>query len=126
MLARGGYLALGFVAAGLAIAQALLGHAGFWPVLVFAAAPDLTLIAGFGNGLAQSQLHPRAVPFYNAVHRFWTPVLMVLAGLVLQSSFWTAAGLSWTAHIAFDRFFGFGLRASSGFQRPKGLSSAAF
>ncbi len=68
--------------------------------------------------MARGQLHPRAVPLYNAVHRFWVPLaLIALAVLLLRSAFWVVSGLAWLAHIAFDRASGFGLRTSEGFQR---------
>lgn len=118
MLARVLYLVLGLAAAALAITLAFPGKAGVWPVIVFAVAPDLTLLGGFGPGLERGRLNPKAVPFYNAVHRFWAPAVMVAAGLLAWSPGWAAAGLAWVAHIGFDRCLGFGLRTPEGFQRP--------
>jgi len=85
--------------------------------VLFAIAPDLSFLAGMGGGLARGQLHPRAVPIYNAVHRYWAPVVLVAVTLVLHSPEWLAAGLAWIAHISFDRSLGFGLRTREGFQR---------
>jgi hypothetical protein len=110
------YLALGLVAAGLAIAEVVSQHAGWWQLIVFAIAPDLTLFAGAAPGLARGQIHPRAVPLYNAVHRFWAPAVLAAVGL-LAGPGWVAGGLAWIAHIAFDRSLGFGLRSPEGFQR---------
>jgi hypothetical protein len=59
--------ALGLVAAGLAIAIVAPRHNGLWQLLVFAVAPDLTLLGRAAPGLAHGQLNPRGVPFYNAV-----------------------------------------------------------
>lgn len=111
------YLALAVVATGAAIAIVTTRHTGLWRLLVFAAAPDLALLFGASPGLARGQLHPRAVPVYNAVHRFWAPGVLVVVTLALGQPAWMAAGLAWSAHIAFDRFFGFGLRTPKGFQR---------
>ena len=111
------YLVLGFLAAGFAVAAVVTQHSSWWQLAVFAVAPDLALIAGAGTGLARGQIHPRAVPFYNAVHRFWAPGVLIAAALALQSPGWLAGGLAWTAHIAFDRSLGFGLRSPEGFQR---------
>ena len=120
------YAGLGFAATALAIAIVVTQHASWWPLVVFAIAPDLALLYGAGraqgaqinsSGLARGQLHPRAVPIYNAVHRYWAPGLLVLITFVLHSPEWMAAGLAWTAHISFDRSLGFGLRTREGFQR---------
>jgi hypothetical protein len=115
---RTGYLLLGFLAAGLAFATVLTQHAGWWQLIVLAIAPDLALLYGAAPGLARGQLHPRAVPLYNAVHRLWAPAFLVAVAFVLTSPGWLAGGLAWIAHIAFDRSLGFGLRTPEGFQRP--------
>ena len=94
------------------LAAALLAAAivvGPWQLVVAGAvAPDLALLLGAGAP-APGQLHPRAVPYYNAVHRFWGPAL--LAPLV------PALGLAWGFHVALDRAVGYGLRDAHGFQR---------
>jgi hypothetical protein len=108
---------LGLVGAGLAIAVVVTQHASWWQLVVFSMAPDLSFLAGMSSGLARGQLHPRAVPIYNAVHRYWVPAVLVVVTLVLHSPEWLAAGLAWTAHISFDRSLGFGLRTKEGFQR---------
>jgi Domain of unknown function (DUF4260) len=116
-LKRLAYLILGLLATGLAIAVVVTQHASWWQLVVFAIAPDLALLYGAGPGLERGQLHPRAVPFYNAVHRLWAPGVLVAVVVLLQSPGWLAGGLAWIAHIAFDRSLGFGLRSRDGFQR---------
>jgi hypothetical protein len=111
------YLILGLFATGLAISVVVTQHTSWWQLVVLAIAPDLALLFGAGPGLERGQLHPRAVPFYNAVHRFWVPVLLVGITILLQAPAWLAGGLAWVAHIAFDRSLGFGLRSPEGFQR---------
>ena len=111
------YLILGVLATGLAIAVVVTQHTSWWQLVVFAIAPDVTLLFAAGPGLERGQLHPRAVPFYNAVHRFWAPAVLVAVMAVLMSPGWLAGGLAWIAHIAFDRSLGFGLRTPEGFQR---------
>jgi hypothetical protein len=111
------YLTLGVLATGLAIAVVVTQHTSWWQVVVFAIAPDLALLYGAGPGLEPGQLHPRAVPFYNAVHRPWVPAILIAFMVVLQSPGWLAGGLAWIAHIAFDRSLGFGLRSPEGLQR---------
>lgn len=118
MLRRAAYAAL---AAGLVACTVLeaISHGAGWPAVAGALAPDLTLLAGGGKGLARGQLHPRAVPAYNAVHRFWGPVaLMVVAALALPAG-WFVAGLAWASHVAVDRAVGYGLRDAQGFQRAR-------
>ena len=114
------YLALGLIAAGLAIYVISSRGASVLPLIVFAIAPDLPLLLGAAPGLARGQIHPRAVPLYNAVHRLWVPLLLIAVALVLpRSPSWVVAGLAWLAHIAFDRSSGFGLRSREGFQRAQ-------
>jgi hypothetical protein len=92
---------------------------GWWPVVVFALAPDIPLFLGVGRGLERGRLHPRAVPLYNAVHRFWGPLALGAAAVAASlPSAWLVAALAWAIHIAIDRAVGYGLRASDGFQRP--------
>ena len=111
------YAGFGFAAAGLAIAVVVMQHASWWQLAVFSMAPDLSFLAGMGSGLARGQLHPRGVPIYNAVHRYWAPVVLVAVTFAVNSPEWLAAGLAWIAHISFDRSLGFGLRTREGFQR---------
>ena len=104
-----------------------------------AAKPDRVLqIAGLAGNLRQGSFHGgllRAatelapatlritihdllpVPLYNAVHRFWAPAVLAGVSLALMDPAWLAGGLAWSAHIAFDRSLGFGLRTRDGFQR---------
>jgi Domain of unknown function (DUF4260) len=114
---RLGYAALGLFAAGAGIAAVVTQHATWWQLVVFAIAPDLALLAGMSSGLQRGQLHPRAVPFYNAVHRLWAPAVLVVVALALHQFAWAAGGLAWIAHIGIDRSLGFGLRTAEGFQR---------
>ena len=114
---KAAYAAVGLAATAIAIGVVATQHASWWQLVIFAMAPDLSFFAGIGGGLARGQLHPRAVPIYNAVHRYWAPAVLVVITLVLQSPAWLAAGLAWIAHISFDRSLGFGLRTREGFQR---------
>jgi len=92
---------------------------GYWQLGAFAIGPDLALLVGVGGGLAREQLHPRAVPLYNALHRFWAPVvLLALAAAGVVGSAYLIAALVWCFHISLDRTVGYGLRTRDGFQRP--------
>ena len=79
---------------------------------------DLAVVYGTAPGLARGQLHPRAVPLYNALHRFWGP--LALAVVVLAAALplgYVVAALAWAGHIAFDRAIGLRPRTADGFQR---------
>jgi hypothetical protein len=88
----------------------------WWLVVAFLLGPDIALFLGVGSGLEKGQLHPRAVPLYNAVHRYWGPVALGLASLILAKG-WLAAALAWAVHVSLDRAVGYGLRTPEGFQR---------
>ena len=82
--------------------------------------PDLTFLIGIGESTEHGHLPVRTVPYYNALHRLWPPlVLTVMIGVVFAPlSLGTLAlfvgGLSWMAHVALDRATGFGLRNPDG------------
>src|SRR4249919_1891292 len=88
----------------------------WWLVVVFLLGPDIALFIGIGSGLEKGQLHPRAVPLYNALHRYWGPAALALASIVLPEG-WLAAALAWALHVSVDRTVGYGLRTPEGFQR---------
>ena len=91
---------------------------GYWQLAAFGFGPDLALFFGAGTGLAKGQLHPRAVPLYNLVHRFWLPLaLIALASFGLLPPGYVVGVLAWCFHISLDRAVGYGLRTRDGFQR---------
>ncbi|ANN17473.1 hypothetical protein SD37_18675 [Amycolatopsis orientalis] len=89
--------------------------------LLLLIAPDLSMFVGAGDGTAGGgKLSPKAVPYYNLMHRPWIPlaVLVVYSFGVLGD--WVplfTAGLGWLTHIAVDRAFGYGLRERDGSRR---------
>jgi uncharacterized protein DUF4260 len=105
-------------AAALAGALVLAG-ADAWQTWVFLFLPDLGLLAGMSPGLQKGQLHPRAVPLYNALHVPIGPVLLAMLSLVIGID-WYAGALAWTAHLAVDYAFGYRLRTPEGFIRSSG------
>ena len=119
---RGGWLGLGLAA--LAFGGVEVANHGPWALallITFLIAPDLTFLVGIGQArqLQPGQLQPAAVPWYNAAHRPWVPLLLLVAYAVSPLT-WAplfAAGLGWLAHIAIDRAVGYGLRSAAGFQR---------
>jgi hypothetical protein len=111
-----GLLSLALV--GLIVYELALNGGGWWQLAAFGLGPDLALVLGAGRGLARGQLHPRAVLLYNALHRFWGPVglLVVVLAAGLQVGYLVGA-LAWALHIAVDRTVGYGLRTPDGLQR---------
>ena len=101
-----------------AIVAETIAHGFVWQLPVFAVAPDFALLLGIAPGPEKGRLHPRAVPVYNLVHRFWGPVALaaLAVGLDLGAA-WVIAALAWGAHVALDRTVGYGLRTPDGFQR---------
>lgn len=94
---------------------------GLWlPGLAGLLGPDLALLAGTGAGLARGQLHPRAVGLYNALHRWWPPLLIAAVALPDPLPLWLFVfGVAWLAHVAVDRACGYGLRDREGFRRAR-------
>lgn len=89
--------------------------------LVFLVLPDLTFLVALDEAprMAKGQLAPRAVPYYNAMHRALVPLALLVA-YAFGPFTWApafAALCGWLAHISYDRAFGYGLRAKEGFQR---------
>lgn len=99
-----------------AIAGCLVLTGGWWQLAAFGLGSDLALLAGVGPGLAKGQLHPRAVPLYNALHSYWGPLLLALSAVVVPTGFLVGA-LAWAFHISLDRTVGYGMRTRDGFQR---------
>lgn len=113
--------AYGLLAAALLTAvvlEAVMHGTGYWQIAAFAIGPDLALLFGAGKGLERGQLHRRAVPAYNLLHRFWGPLALaaLAAFAVLPVGFFIGA-LTWALHVAFDRALGYGLRTRDGHQR---------
>ena len=101
-----------------AIALAAGADTGWWQLVAFAVGPDVALVAGAGPGLERGQLHPRAVPLYNALHRFAGPVLLAAAAVSgLIGAGFLVGGLAWGFHVALDRAVGYHLRRRDGFIR---------
>ena len=130
------WLVFGVVLAAFAIFEVIVHDLGPVPIVLFGLLPDLTFIFGIGQVHERGQLPPRAVRPYNLAHRLVIPVALIglaLLGLLTArllndepAAFEAArrlpllvyvAGISWLAHLALDRAFGFGLRTPDGWQR---------
>jgi hypothetical protein len=115
--ARAAIAALAAGLLGAAVAVVVTTGAGWAWVAAAFVAPDVALLLGAGRGLAPGQLHPRAVPLYNAFHHPAGPIaLAALWAAGLAGAGPLAAALAWGAHIAMDRAAGYGMRTRSGHQ----------
>ncbi len=95
------------------------GVAALAAALVFLIVPDLAMVIGAGAA-GKGKLSPKAVPYYNLLHRPWIPLAVLVvysAGLLGEWVPLFTAGLGWLTHIAADRAFGYGLRATDGSRR---------
>jgi uncharacterized protein DUF4260 len=117
-----------FLAAFAVFESAKYGFATTAAAITFFVLPDLTMFIGVKEAATQAaagaphqpgRLQPRAVPFYNAMHRAWVPLLILVAyslGPIVWPPLFTA-GLGWLTHIALDRAAGYGLRTPEGFRK---------
>jgi hypothetical protein len=115
---RAAYAVLAAALFGAALFELLRHDTGWWQFLAFGAMPDIALFLGIAPGLEKGRLHPRAVPLYNALHRFAGPVAFAAVVVVasLPTGYFVGA-VAWGLHIAVDRVAGYGLRTPDGFQR---------
>ncbi len=98
-MALGGLLIAGFAAPG-------------WPWWIWLAgllAPDLGM-AGYLAG------RRAGAAFYNLMHLYALPFLLMMIGVGLGSPAAIAAGGLWIAHIGADRALGYGLKLPQGFR----------
>jgi Domain of unknown function (DUF4260) len=114
---RPAYAALAAGLLGAAVYVLLDRGTGWWQFFAFGAMPDVALFVGAGAGLAKGQLHPRAVPLYNALHRFAGPIAFGAVAVAFLPAGYVVGALAWGLHIAIDRVAGYGLRTPDGFQR---------
>ncbi len=116
-LTRAGFAALAAALLAAALYVMLDRDTGWWQFFTFGAAPDLALFVGIAPGLAKGQLHPRAVPLYNALHRFAGPAAFAVVAAAFLPAGYLVGAIAWGLHIAVDRVAGYGLRTPDGFQR---------
>jgi len=79
------------------------GHFSWGLFALLFLSPDLSMLgylAGAKWGAA----------FYNSVHTYAGPVLLLLLSFALPAARLAPFGLIWLAHLGFDRMLGFGLK----------------
>jgi len=95
------------------------GGSALVAALLLLITPDLTMLIGAGVA-DKGKLSPKAVPYYNVMHRPWIPLAVLVVYSAGGLGDWVplfTAGLGWLAHIALDRAFGYGLRERDGSRR---------
>jgi len=95
------------------------GGSALAAALLFLIAPDLPMFID-ASAAGDGKLSPKAVPYYNLMHRPWIPLAVLVVYSVGGLGDWVplfTAGLGWLAHIALDRAFGYGLRERDGSRR---------
>lgn len=81
----------------------------WWLFVLLFLLPDLSILAYLAG--------PRiGAVVYNALHTYVLPALLFVLGFVSEGSLLMGLGLIWGAHIALDRFLGFGLKYPGSFK----------
>ncbi|WP_415378958.1 DUF4260 family protein [Halosimplex sp. TS25] len=98
--------------AALVASLALFGalDAPLWLLALLALAPDLSML-GYLAGPRVGSVS------YNVVHTYTLPLAVGGVAYWADAPLVVAAAAVWAAHIGADRFFGFGLKYSTGFER---------
>src|SRR5579863_1218649 len=84
-------------------------HASWLLFAILFLAPDLFMLGYLANARVGSAL-------YNFAHTYLTPLILVAVAFFAAKPFLYPFALIWTAHIGFDRFFGFGLKYPTHFK----------
>jgi hypothetical protein len=117
---RFGWFVLFTFVVAFAVFEIVKHNVGLAPVVIFALLPDITMLAGVGQAREPRQMPSRAVPLYNAAHHPLLPVALLtvvsLGVFEFFDLFWFVGGLTWLAHIAFERALGYGPRTPEGWQ----------
>jgi hypothetical protein len=98
------------------------GSPTVYTFFIGAIGPDVALLAQPFTKHEKGQLYKWAVPVYNTLHFPLIPFAVVLFYSLnndtnVQAAPWFTLGITWLAHIAFDRMLGYGLRRADGWQR---------
>lgn len=90
------------------ILYSLLKLSWMWFAILFLA-PDIFMLGYlFGNKIGAIS--------YNFIHNYFTTITLILIGYFLHIEWCLIIGFIFSAHTAFDRFLGFGLKKFEGFK----------
>ena len=93
----------------LALAAYFTLNGSIWMLIVFALAPDLSML-GYLGGFKVGSLS------YNVVHTYTLPLAIGAFGFWADTSIVLLLALIWVGHIGADRLLGYGLKFESGFK----------
>ena len=80
-----------------------------WMFLLLLLVPDICMIGYlWGNKVG--------AVVYNLGHTLVLPILLLVAGVILQQNLVVLLSLIWLAHIGMDRALGYGLKSTEGFK----------
>jgi hypothetical protein len=96
-----------FFIAALYLYQQLNGNWIVFALLIFL--PDISMI-----GYVKDKKLGAAV--YNLVHNYALAIIVIASGALIQNSTVVSVGLILFAHVAMDRFFGYGLKYPTSFK----------
>jgi len=83
---------------------------GDWIIFIFLLfTPDIFMVGYFWNKKLGSIL-------YNIGHTYITPAIILIIGSFSENNLLILGAIILTAHIGVDRFFGYGLKYSTGFK----------
>ena len=85
------------------------GHYRWWVFAVLLLAPDLIMLGYLVNVRV-------GAAWYNLVHTYVGPIVLILLAWLLPAPQLTAYGLIWLAHLGTDRMLGFGLKYPTEFR----------
>lgn len=81
----------------------------WWVYAILLFAPDLSFL-GYAGG------NKVGAVIYNLAHTYLVPILLGMAGILLQIDLLQHLALIYFAHIGLDRALGYGLKYASGFK----------
>lgn len=81
----------------------------WWLFVLLFLMPDLSMLAY----LADTRI---GALVYNVAHAYVLPAMVFVLGFIGEGSFLMGLGLIWGAHLALDRFLGFGLKYPTDFK----------
>jgi hypothetical protein len=81
----------------------------WWMFIIIFLSIDFSMIGYLKNNKMGSQL-------YNVIHNYILAMLLFFIGFFYSSQVFQQVGIIVAAHVSIDRFFGFGLKNSSGFK----------
>jgi hypothetical protein len=84
-------------------------HAGWLLFAILFLAPDLFIVGYLANVRMGSAI-------YNFAHTYFAPAILLASAYFVSKPQLTPIALIWTAHIAFDRLLGFGLKYPTHFK----------